>query len=95
MPGIAPELRSDFAPLGFETQGNVYFSYGVNVSADGVGYTIDAGSDIDEDGIVQFWGYTKPDGTGNIVASQVGCTATNLVPLQVGPCDPTAGQTVF
>jgi type IV pilus assembly protein PilA len=86
---------SGFAPLGFETEGNVYFSYGVAASADGVGYTVDAGADIDQDGIVQFWGYSKVDGLGNVVPSQVGCNETALVPLTIGPCSPTAGQTVF
>jgi len=62
---------------------------------DRVGYSIDAGADIDEDGVVQFWGYTKPDGSGNLVAGEVGCDVAALTPLQTGPCDPAAGQTIF
>ncbi len=45
-----------FDALGFRPEGRVYFSYGVAVSADGVGFTADAGADIDADGFVQFWG---------------------------------------
>lgn len=87
--------NSEFAGLGFSTDGNVYFSYGVGVSADGVGYSADAAADIDEDGVVQFWGYTKLDGAGEQVAGQVGCNIAALTPLQIGPCDPAAGQTIF
>lgn len=88
-------LASGFAPLGFETDGQVYFSYGVGVSSDGVGYTIDAGADIDEDGIVQFWGYTRADALGVRPAGQVGCDPTGLSERTIGPCDPTAGTSVF
>ncbi len=86
---------SGFAPLGFETDGRVYFSYGVVVSADRVGYTADAGADIDTDGIVQFWGYTKPDAAGNVIDGAVGCPAAGLAVTQVGPCGPTYGNSVF
>lgn len=99
VPGSQPTIfdgrNSSFAKLGFSTDGNVYFSYGVGVSVDRVGYSIDAGADIDEDGVVQFWGYTKPDGSGNLVAGEVGCDVAALTPLQTGPCDPAAGQTIF
>jgi prepilin-type N-terminal cleavage/methylation domain-containing protein len=88
-------INSDFAQLGFAPEGSVYFSYGVAVSADGAGYTTDAAADIDADGIVQFWGYAKPDLGGVLAAGQVGCNVAGLTPLQLGPCDPTAGNSVF
>ena len=84
-----------FAPLGFRPEGRVYFSYGVTVSADGVGFTADAGSDIDADGFVQFWGFAKPDGVGVLTAAAVGCNVAALKPDQLGPCDPSHGSSVF
>ena len=88
-------INSDFSDLGFAPEGPVFFSYGVAVSADGAGYTADAAADIDADGIVQFWGYAKPDRGGALVAGQVGCNVAGLTPLQLGLCDPTAGGSVF
>jgi len=73
----------------------VYFSYGVGVSADGVGFTADAGADIDANGFVQFWGYTKADGGGARVPGEVGCDVTGLVSETIGPCSATSGRSVF
>ena len=89
------DATGDFAALGFRPEGRVYFSYAVAVSADEVGYTVDAGADIDGDGFVQFWGFAKPDGSGALGPGQVGCDATNLQPEQLGPCDPSHGTSVF
>lgn len=89
------EAGSGFADLGFDPEGNVFFSYGVAASADGVGYTADAGADIDGNGIVQFWGYTKPDGSNVLVPGKVGCPVAGLVVGQIGPCDSTHGSSVF
>lgn len=102
-PAVVPGGRSTifdatgggFATLGFDTEGDVYFSYGVAVSADRIGYSADAGADIDEDGIVQLWGYAKPDASGTTIAGQVGCSAAALTPLQIAPCDPAAGKSIF
>lgn len=88
-------IGSDFATIGFAPEGSVYFSYGIAASADGTGYTADAGADIDGNGIVQFRGFAKPDSAGAVVAGQVGCNAAALIPLEVGPCDPAVGRTVF
>lgn len=99
LPGLQAQpfdgLGSGFAELGFAPEGNVYFSYGVRASADRTGCTADAGADIDGNGIVQYWGYTIPDGSGTIVPGQVGCNAAALVPQTIGPCDPTHGQSTF
>jgi len=89
------DVGSDFAQLGFAPEGSVYFSYGVLTSADELGFTADAGADIDANGIVQFWGYAKPDGAGAVTAGQVGCNTAALDPLVVGPCDPAAGRSIF
>lgn len=98
IPGSLPvdfDEAAGFAPLGFRPEGKVYFSYGVSVSADAVGMTADAGSDIDADGFVQFWGYAKPDSAGVLGASAVGCDVTALQPEQIGPCHPAHGSSVF
>lgn len=84
-----------FSQLGFAPAGNVYFSYGIATSADGTGFTADAGADIDANGVVQFWGLARPDGAGAAVPGAVGCNAAVLVPGVIGGCDPTAGRTVF
>ena len=84
-----------FAELGFRPEGQVYFSYGVALSADETGFTADGGADIDDDGFVQFWGFAKPDAGGVLAAGQVGCDATNLSPDELGPCEPSHGTSVF
>ena len=87
--------NADFGLLGFRPEGRVFFSYGVAVSADGVGYTADAAADIDGDGFLQLWGFAKPDGAGALGPGQVGCNAAALDAEQIGPCDPTHGTSVF
>lgn len=88
-------VTSGFAELGWTAEGSVYFSYGVQASADGTGYTADAGADIDGNGFVQFWGYSTPDAAGALPPGQVGCNSAALTPLTIGPCDPLAGRTIF
>jgi len=92
---VFDDITSDFGPLGFAPEGRVYFSYGVAVSGDGSSYTADAGADIDADGFVQYWGYAAPDGSGALVAGEVGCNTAGLQPESVGPCTPSSGRTVF
>ncbi|MGE4605964.1 MAG: hypothetical protein AAEJ52_04410, partial [Myxococcota bacterium] len=65
------------------------------ISIDGAGFTADAAADIDADGLLQFWGYAKADGTGVRVAGEVGCAVTGLALGVVGPCTPSAGTSVF
>ena len=84
---------SDYAALGWTPEGRVYFSYAVNVSADGTGVTADAAADIDGDGIVQLWGYTKSDGSGAFINGTLGCTAAVLTPTEIGRC--TLDQSIF
>ena len=79
-------LGSDFVGLGWVPEGRVYFSYAVAVSPDGIGYTADAGADMDVDGVVQLWGVAKPDGAGAMVNGAVGCDASFLEPLELGFC---------
>ena len=51
--------------------------------------------DIDSNGLVQFWGYAKPDHGGILVPGQVGCDVTQLPVEQVGPCGAGMGTSIF
>jgi len=77
---------SDFAELGWSPEGRVYFSYAVAVSADGSGFTADAGADMDADGFVQLWGYSKPDAGGGQQNGSLGCDVSFLMASVVGRC---------
>jgi prepilin-type N-terminal cleavage/methylation domain-containing protein len=99
VPGSTPvyfdDKTTEFSTLGFKPEGRVYFSYGAAVSADGTGYTIDAAADIDTDGIVQFWGYSKPDKDNAKVEGSVGCDVSVISSLKIDPCGPGFGVSVF
>jgi len=90
IPGKAPvpfdDIGSDYAALGWSPEGNVYFSYAVEIAADASGYTADAAADIDGDGIVQIWAYARPDGSGTMVNGGLGCNPALLTPEVLGPC---------
>ena len=79
-------VGSDFARIGWTPEGLVYFSYAVAVSADGVGFTADAGADTDNDGIVQLWGYANPDGANTLLPGRIGCDVSFLQPTLLGRC---------
>ena len=83
-----------FTSLGFRPEGNVYFSYGVAVSADAAGFTADAAADIDADGFPQLWGFAKPNPAGANVAGEVGCVVAALN-TEIGPCGAGHGTSVF
>ena len=89
------EFRRAIRALGFDAEGSVFFSYGVATDSSGSGYTVDAGADIDGDGIVQFWGYTKLAADGSLVGGQVGCATSSLTVQQIGPCVTGAGKIIF
>lgn len=84
-----------FDSIGFSPEGYVMFSYGVAVSTDLTGYTIDAAADIDGDGIVQLWGYARPDAAEAKVAGAVGCDVTKIGLQSIDPCGPGFGKSVF
>jgi len=86
---------SGFSTLGWAPEGLVYFSYGIDTSTDNVGYSVAAVADIDGDSTNQYWGYAKPDGGGNPVASSFGCDTTFPAPNTVATCDATSGQSTF
>lgn len=97
VPGPQPTdfeiVGSDFAELGWSPEGRVYFSYAVATAADEAGYTADAAADIDGDGILQLWGYSKPDPLGALTPGGQSCDPNLLEPEEVGPC--SAGATAF
>ena len=86
---------SGFDTLGWAPEGLVYFSYGIDTSTDNVGYSVTAAANIDGHGANQYWGYAKPDGSGNAVASSYGCATAGMNPNTVGPCNATSGQSDF
>ena len=77
---------SDFAVLGWAPEGRVFFSYAVAISVDTSGYTADAAADLDDNGVVQIWGYKKAAGDGSFVNGGLGCDQTALVPEVVASC---------
>jgi type IV pilus assembly protein PilA len=93
IPGTIPVafdmVGSDFADLGWSPEGRVYFSYAVTTTADGTGFTADAGADIDGDGLIQLWGLTSPDATGALAPGGIGCDPTLLAPDTLGRCMPS------
>lgn len=88
-------VGSDFRALGWQPEGNIFFSYGAAVNAEATAYTADAGADIDADGVVQFWAYAKPEAGGALVPAAVGCNVAAITGEDVVPCDPAAGQSIF
>ena len=86
----------DFNTLGWSPEGQVYFSYAVDVNMNG--YTVSASADIDADNTYQAWGYKKQNAGTDVPAATtpgVTCTVGNLTSQVVGPCDATYGQSVF
>lgn len=90
IPGTRQEdfdpAAAGYATVGWRPEGRVYFSYAVLVSADQVGFTADAGADIDGNGIVQLWGYSKPDAAGVMLDGDIGCDVSFLSSSVVGRC---------
>ncbi len=89
---------ANFNTLGWEPEGNVYFSYGVGIGTDNT-FTATAAADIDGDGTDQVWGYSKstPAGAAGNSAATTGHTCdTSAVTLDtVTPCLATSGSSVF
>ncbi len=84
-----------FTTIGFVPTGEVYFSYSAAVSADGIGVTLEAAADLDNDLVPQFWGYVQFDSAGAPVPPVQGCNVAALTENQVAPCDTTFGQSIF
>jgi prepilin-type N-terminal cleavage/methylation domain-containing protein len=82
-----------YADMGWSPEGRVYFSYAVATSPDATGYTADAAADIDGNGILQLWGYVKPDPLGGVSVGGLGCNPWLLQPEVIGSC--TVGSPAF
>ncbi len=103
----------DFDELGFSPEGDVYYSYIVEVGpTPGTPpydhFTAEGISDIDEDDVLNVWGYVKPSAAGSVVpgtaAGAGDCPDTGTYSAQtgandlletVGPCVAGMGQSVF
>ena len=93
-----------FNDIGWSPEGSLYFQYGAKASG-GLGYTIEARSDIDGDGAYNAWGYVKPlIGTTLGIAGPLGlCPVTGVfdekrVPNRlnlIGPCNAESGVSEY
>jgi len=97
IPGPLPSAfdiaGTSYADMGWSPDGRVYFSYAVATSPDATGYTADAAADIDGDGMLQIWGFSKPDPLGALTVGGLGCNPALLAPKVVGRC--MVGSTAF
>lgn len=84
---------SDFSPIGWSPEGDVYFSYAVAITADAGGFTAEAASDLDLDTQIQIWAYKRPNGLGVAPAGPIACDSALIRPKQIEPCH--LGNAVF
>ena len=103
--------QGGFGALGWRPSGEVFYAYAIEVGPSGGPpfdhYTASAVSDLDDDDVLNVWGYVKANPAGTAMAGSVagagGCPSTGVYEAQtgtrarslVGPCTPTAGMTVF
>ena len=100
-----------FGFLGWEPEGQTFFNYKVVAEPAGcpapgnacTSFTAEAGSDLDQDGVVNYWGYVYPDESGSAPTATF-ClgtgvynhlTGTLTALKQVGPCAVDMGTNVF
>ena len=94
---FTPATAPGFNTIGWQPEGQVYFSYGVGAAAPGTAFFATAMANIDANATRQGWGYR----TTTAVAVAGGHTCANMVNLnQVEPCDagtasPAFGQSEF
>jgi type IV pilus assembly protein PilA len=93
-------VGANFATIGFQPEGRVFFNYSVSVA--GGAFTAEASADIDGNSVPQLWGYVFPDDVGSVAAPILGCSgvydpaaATASLTSIVGPCAPGHGQIEF
>ena len=109
----------NFTTIGWAPEGDIYYQYAVAAGPTGalvaaapgtlpnIHFTIGARSDIDGNGIINFWGYVEPDIATppvSIAGPFGGCPATgsydavsaqNDLLAVVGPCAADMGQSIF
>jgi type IV pilus assembly protein PilA len=85
-----------FDRLGWSPDGPIYFNYAVSTagaSPPDSEYWAAAAADIDADAAFQAWGVRNG---GSVTApADLGLVCPAIVGNQVGPCDPSHGQSVF
>jgi len=99
-----------FDQVGWEPEGDVFFTYSAGVSTNNDGFLASAAADIDADATQQVWGYHKATAAGADVTGKphtsTGVTSitcvkgttptTNLVVDDtVAPCNTNSGNSVF
>jgi type IV pilus assembly protein PilA len=101
-----------FAALGWSPEGEPFFNYHVVTAPAGcpapgnacTTFTAEAASDLDADGVLNYWGYVHPDEATNTGPPGVVCRNTGTYDpasgsydalKQVGPCDASMGSSIF
>jgi type IV pilus assembly protein PilA len=100
-----------FSQLGWAPEGQPFFNYHVvaepagcpSAGATCASFTVEAASDLDADGNLNYWGYVHPV-AGGIGPTGVVCLGTGVYNTanasydalkQVGPCDANMGSSIF
>jgi prepilin-type N-terminal cleavage/methylation domain-containing protein len=100
-----------FAVLGWEPEGEPYFNYKVVATPAGcpapgspcTAFTAEAASDLDGDGVLNYWGYVHPDASG-AAPNASSCQGTGVWDTaagsatglrRVGPCAANMGTSIF
>jgi type IV pilus assembly protein PilA len=97
---------TNFASLGWRPEGQLYFQYEVVTGCSSDCYFAAARADLDDDGVLQHWGYHRPElvlnTDGDVVSTNdapppttVVCTAADVPMDTTSACDPRYGVTVF
>jgi type IV pilus assembly protein PilA len=90
-------VSDEYALLGWQPEGNVYFNYAVGIDALKTSFTATAAADLDGNVADQVWGYKKGDAAPNAVNNaSTECAAAGLqIAEQVVPCNELYGQSIF
>jgi hypothetical protein len=100
-----------FGELGWSPEGATFFNYKVVAGPAGcpgpgspcASFTAEAGSDLDEDGTLNYWGYVHADAAG-AAPNATACQGTGVYDPQsgastalgrVGPCAAAMGVSIF
>jgi type IV pilus assembly protein PilA len=84
-----------FDSLGWEPEGQVYFSYNAAINTAADQFTAGAIADIDNDTANQVWGYAKGAQDSKAFDGTTCNRNPHLTAETVMPCTPTSGQSVF
>ena len=102
-PAINNNQKTDFSHgvankgfdiVGWEPEGQVYFSYSVEINTDADEFTAASYADIDNDTNQQYWGYAKGAEDAKPFDGDT-CDRDDLTAETVMPCTSDSGQSVF